>query len=139
MPPTYQQYKTFLGTQGAQGQGESFPAVDTALGIIKTAAVSFDHLTNSPDWDRFLSYIQAMVEEQTKAKEAWLKALTEAVKDEDIRNAQNGYHTANGALKALEQIVALPQKLKDSYDDIRERHSQRFQSDHNQTAVNHLP
>ena len=116
MPPSYTEWK--------QRSGESVgtvhnPSFETALGMIKTAAVSFEHLTNDPHWDRFLSYMQEQYEENKKARAMYSEGCAKAMTDEGIRACQMSFARADAKVEVLEFLLGLPHQLMESYGKVK--------------------
>ena len=125
MPPTRQEVQSYLRTAQGESLGRPYiPGIDTALGMIKTAAVSFEHLTNNPDWDRFLSYVQGLIDETRKQRERALSLCAESIFDSEIRKAQIDYHRADGQIDVLEKVIALPVQFKDAWAGVKELKSE---------------
>lgn len=117
MPPTLAQYREYLKHK------ESIPelpetSIDAALGMIRTAAVSFDHLTNQPEWDRFLSMVQAKYEESKKERDLSLSVCGGAVGDA-LGHAQLSYQYLRGHVEALEWALGLPHQVMESYRGLK--------------------
>ena len=117
MPPTYADY---LASLQHQERVSSTPAtsIDTALGMIKTAAVSFDHLTNQPEWDRFLSMVQGKYEDGKREKDQSLSLCGGAVGDA-LGHAQLSYQYWRGYKDALEYVLGLPHQVMESYQELK--------------------
>ena len=94
-------------------------SLDTALGMIKTAAVSFEHLTNDPHWDRFLSNLMGMYEEAKIQREQSKVALTSFFSDSGMREAQCMFHRWDAQVLLLEQIMSLPTQLREQYKGLQ--------------------
>jgi hypothetical protein len=118
MPPTYAEFKTLIGESVGRTH---VPAYETALGMIKTAAVSFDHLTNDPHWDRFLSYVQAKLDDAKKLRMESLEACGHVSAEGPLRQAQFQFNRHDAVVKALEDLIGLPIQLKQSYQEIKEK------------------
>lgn len=116
MPPTYQQYKAFQTYQETTQAHK--PTIDTAMGMIKTAAVSFDHLVNQPEWDRFLSMIQGKYEDGKREKDQSLSLCGGAVGDA-LGHAQLSYQYWRGFEDALEYVLGLPHQVMESYRELK--------------------
>ena len=119
MPPTFAEYQALLSHQESQGRTH-IPALETALGLIKTAAVSFEHLTNDPHWDRFLSYLQGMLDQARKDAQHWMQIVVD-VDGATLQHAQRQYHAAHAQVLVLERIMSLPHELKHAHDEIKAR------------------
>lgn len=117
MPPSRAEYLKLLDQQESKGR-PYHTTLDTAMGMIKTAAVSFEHLTNTPEWDRFLSYAQAKLDEAKKERERFLSYCGGAVGDALIQS-QLKYQSCDGYVRALEELMGLPNQLLQSYRDIK--------------------
>ena len=78
------------------------------------AAVSMQNVTGDPDWDRFLTYIQATIEDANKAK----AGHESAVMDPRLTNADAiMVHKVQALLmgeriRVLEAVLAIPADLK---------------------------
>ena len=115
MPPSYTEWK--------QRSGESVgtvhnPSFETALGMIKTAAVSFEHLTNDPHWDRFLSHVQDRLAIAKRDQSMWLEVCAAASEEQEIRKAQLNYHLMTGKVHAYEEMLILPHQVMEEYKKV---------------------
>jgi hypothetical protein len=117
MPPSRSEYLDFLKHQ-ENVKGTPAPNIDVALGMIKTAAVSFDHLTNNAEWDRYLSMVQGELEAVKKEREESLSLCGGAVGDALLR-AQLAYQYHNGYVKALEVMLLLPRQVIEQYEGLK--------------------
>lgn len=115
MPPSRIDFATYNESLGRSHQ----PAIDTALGMIRTAAVSFEHLTNNQEWDRFVSIIQNKYEIAKKERDESLAMLGEAWKEEDIRYHSKNYNFFKGVTVALEEMIHLPHQVMDQYRELK--------------------
>lgn len=117
MPPTRQE---FLHLVQQESLGRPYQtSVDTALGMIKTAAVSFEHLTNDPNWDRFLSYVQAKLDEAKKEREQWLSHCGHVGEEASLRHSQMQYNRFDAVVKVLEEVMGLPIQLQQTYQEVK--------------------
>lgn len=117
MPPTFAEFKALQLSGESVGRIHT-PAVETALGMIKTAAVSFEHLTNTEHWDRFLSYLQAMLEEAKKESRYYMDLALNSDGGAQT-HAQRMYHRADANVKLLETIMGLPNKFMMEYQQLK--------------------
>jgi hypothetical protein len=117
MPPSRSEYLDFLKHQERVSSTPA-PNIDVALGMIKTAAVSFDHLTNKAEWDRYLSMIQGELEAVKKEREGSLSLCGGAVGDALLR-AQLAYQYHSGYVKALEAMLSLPRQVIEQYEGLK--------------------
>ena len=112
MPPTRQEYLSLI-QQESLGR-PYITSLETAVGMVKTAAVSFEHLTNNPEWDRFLSYIQADLEGHLKERNECLRLCGET--SDELARVKYQYH--KGYVEALEKVMALPNELLRVYQEL---------------------
>ena len=117
MPPSRSEYLDFLKHQ-EQISATPAPNIDVALGLIKTAAVSFDHLTNNTEWDRYLSMVQGELEAVKKEREESLSLCGGAVGDA-LHRAQLSYQYHCGYVKALEVMLGLPRQVMEQYEGLK--------------------
>lgn len=117
MPPTFAEFKALQLSGESTGRVHT-PALETALGMIKTAAVSFEHLTNTEHWDRFLSYLQPMLEEAKKESRYYMD-LTLNNDGDAQKHAQRMYHRADANVQLLNTIMDLPNKLMMEYQQLK--------------------
>ncbi|MEQ1844122.1 MAG: hypothetical protein ABL983_00925 [Nitrospira sp.] len=94
-------------------------SIDTALGMIKTAAVSFEHLTGNEHWDRFLSMVQGCLDEAKKERDMWLLVCANEGDITKLRDAQLAYQVHSGRVSALEEVVLLPRQLVEQYKGLK--------------------
>lgn len=116
MPPTRAEFLAYQESFGERYR----PMHDTLQGVIKTAAVSFEQLTNDPHWDRFLSYIQAQLDEAKRAQEEWLGNCGNEGNSHALRLSQMQYQYHHGRVKALEEVMGLPSQLRSAYEQVKE-------------------
>ncbi len=112
MPPTRQEYLSLL-QQESLGR-PSITSLETAVGMVKTAAVSFEPPTNTPEWDRFLSYIQADLEGHIKERNECLHLCGET--PDELARVKYQYH--KGYVDALEKVMSLPNELLRTYQEL---------------------
>ena len=113
MPPTKALFETYLESI----HKTPTPTINVAMGMLKTAAVSFDHLTNDPHWDRFLSLLQAKYEDAKKERDRWKELMTLSFSDSGLREAQCAYHGFRAQVELLEYILGLPHEIRNSYEE----------------------
>jgi len=116
MPPSYAEWK--------QRSGESvgtthMASAEMALGLLKTSAVSFEHLTGNEHWDRFLSHVQDRLEVKKKEQVSFLELCGSSGEEGILRMAQLQYQYATGYIKALEELVTLPHQVMDAYVKVK--------------------
>jgi hypothetical protein len=92
------------------------------VNMLIQAAVSMEKLTNDPDWDKFVSYIQGaleLVQEQAVGyKERLADPLT--VGQEDIARIKAALTLLKGQELALEWLIDIPKALKAQGDLARD-------------------
>ena len=115
MPPSKADYLAHV--ESIEAARRKSPEV--VLGMLKTAAVSFEHLTNDPNWDRFLSYLQEKYEETKKERAAYLEGCAKATLDETIRGCQILYARADAKAELLEWVMGLPCQLMGAYQEVK--------------------
>ena len=115
MPPSRAE---FMAHQAAVMQVPQ-ASLDTALGMIKTAAVSFENLTNDPHWDRFLSQLQSLYETAKEKREEWKGLIASSFSDSSMREAQCQFHRCDAQVMLLEHILCLPTQLRGMYDELK--------------------
>lgn len=91
---------------------------DLAADIVRTAAVSFEHLTNNPEWDRFLSIVQERYEVAKKEREHQLSLCGGAVGDA-LESARLVYQFLDGRVKAFEEVLGLPHQVMEAYQSVK--------------------
>ena len=92
---------------------------DLAADIVRTAAVSFEHLTNNPEWDRFLSMVQAELERCKAERDRCLSECGEAASEDMLRHWQLQYQFHKGSVKALEGVMGLPHQVMEAYQSVK--------------------
>lgn len=117
MPPSREEYLRLIRSGESIGRPH-MPSMDTALQMIKTAAVSFEHLTNQPEWDRFLSMVQAQYEGAKRERDLSLSLCGGAVGDALVMS-QLAYQHAKGKVDAFEVVLGLPLQVMKTYQDVK--------------------
>lgn len=87
-----------------------------ALEMMAQAAVAAENLTGYPEWDLFLSYIQAAIE-TTKGHQTSFDAILKdpLITDEnELRRARIAYFQCAERVLAWEVVLQLPKDLKES-------------------------
>jgi len=79
--------------------------------ILQSAAVSSEHLTQSPEWNAYLEKLQVLLNDAKVSAATWLERLGGAMEDKDVRVAQFNYQAAHARVKTLEEVMALPSEL----------------------------
>lgn len=115
MPPTKTEYIAYLEKQNESTR----PSMDMALGLIRTAAVSFDHLTGNEHWDRFLSIIQNKLEVSHEEETLFLLECGSAASEAVLREAQLKYQFERGYKAALAEVIRLPHQLMETYKGVK--------------------
>lgn len=118
MPPSIADYKARLAQKHQETIHQSQMSGETMMGILKTAAVSFDHLTGSDEWNRFLSMIQGKLEDKKREREALLLLCGGAV-GPALDQARLGYQFHDGFVKALEEVALFPSQVMGIYRDMK--------------------
>jgi len=90
----------------------------TAYEALAQAAVSAGKVTTDPDWDRFLSYIQAAIEKQTVVVNSLHAALAEPsmVNPDQLLETKIQLIRVQAWIDAYEEVIAIPKKLKDGIE-----------------------
>lgn len=109
MPPTRAEFEKYMSRQYGYT-----PVADVSNGYLKTAAVSFEHLTNHEHWDRFLSHIQEYLNQIKQERDGLLSYCGGAVGDALVQS-QLRYQDLKGQVKALEFVMGLPVQIMQSY------------------------
>ena len=115
MPPSFKEFQIHQESLGNQHK----PSADIAMGLLRTAAVSFEHLTNDPHWDRYLSILQQRYEEVKQERNRWKELMTLRFSDSDLREAQCAYHKFHAQVELLEYILGLPYEIRNSYSSVK--------------------
>jgi len=115
MPPSKAEYIAYLEKQ----KDTTKPSIDMALGLIRTAAVSVEHLTGNEYWDRFLSIAQHKLELVKKEQAEWLLICGNAAPEFNMREAQLKYQFTKGYVEALEEVIRLPHQLMETYKGVK--------------------
>ena len=79
--------------------------------LLKQAAVDAAKLTGAPEWDKFLTQVQAILEEHQKGVQVYGEACTRAFTELDRTIAQVEYHRHHAAVEVLTQVMSIPQQL----------------------------
>ena len=117
MPPTYADFKQrsgeSVGTQHTQ-------SIDVALGLLRTAAVSFEHLTGNEYWDRYLSNLQELLNVATKERARYQEYTLNVYNEQAMREGQCKYHEFDAQVKLLQHIMGLPYEIINSYARVKQ-------------------
>lgn len=113
MPPSQREVLQFLEKKQSH---QPSPAIDA--GLLKSAAVSAEKLTGTPEWDRYLSYMQAEREEFQKQYIGWREKLEYAKSQEDVKECQINCAIYKSCVQVLEKFMELPATL------MKEHHAQ---------------
>lgn len=119
MPPSLKDYKLYQEVMGDRPK----PVAEIAMGLLRTAAVSFEHLTGSPEWDRYLSILQGKYEDIKRERDRWKELMTLRFSDSDLREAQCMYHGFRAQAELLEYVLGLPYEIRNSYVGMKETKS----------------
>lgn len=109
MPMTRDEYaKHVVGRLGDLSHERDIRRLET----IRQAAVQANLLTGDRNWDRFLSYLQAMVEKYEQLMVAARdRILVDAVDAEEIRHLRLQVARASEAITVLKAVMAAPKVL----------------------------
>ena len=87
---------------------------DTKRGtMLQQAVVSAEHMTGDSDWDKYLTFIQAKIEDAQKTVDAHKDTIMLSVDDPAIRTCQLKHAYARGLLDAFVEARNLPKTLKE--------------------------
>jgi hypothetical protein len=81
------------------------------LGLLKSAAVQQEKLTGSPEWDQFLTKVQARRDEFWKQYESWRERLEFAKTDDMVKECQINVALYKNCALALDEIMDLPGQI----------------------------
>src|SRR5690349_9144060 len=115
MPPSKADYLAHVESTDAARR----KSPEVVLGMLKTAAVSFDRLTNNDDWNRYLSYLQEKLDAAVKERDMWLQVCGVEPKENELRHAQLSYQHWYGYVKALQEAMGLPSQLMGAYQEVK--------------------
>jgi hypothetical protein len=88
------------------------PEQVTAAKTISRQAVNMKHLTNDPNWDMFLSFIQSTLDEAEVMMAYYTEALQSVkTKDEDMAQLKRGYLVSNERYNILTNLIELPKAI----------------------------
>lgn len=118
MPPSIAEYKARLAEKHKETVHQSQMSGETMMGVLRTAAVSFDKLTSSDEWNRFLSKVQGELETAQGERQRSLLACGGAVGDA-LHAAQLQYQHYNGYVMALEKMTTFPHQVMSVYQDVK--------------------
>jgi len=108
MPPSLREFKAKVPTSHVQPAGEY-------ADLLRAAAVSSEKLTGQPEWDSYLSKLQAMLEEAQVAAAGWLERCGQALEDKDVRIAQFNYQACKARVTTLQEVMLLPQAIIEAH------------------------
>ncbi len=94
-------------------RAESAAAHRPQLEMLAQAAVKAELLTGDPNWDRFLSYLQAAAEATEAQRDGFAAIIADpaTVNHERIMGAKIGLAECKGRLEAWNAVIALPKDL----------------------------
>jgi hypothetical protein len=85
--------------------------------LLRSAAVSAEKLTQRPEWDSFLTKVQARRDEFWKQYESWREQLEIAKNEDAVKAAQINCAIYKNCAFALDEIMALPGELIKEHKD----------------------
>lgn len=113
MPPTLSEVRA------AQAPTRLREQLAETEGLLKSAAVSSEKLTGSPEWDQYLQKLQPLLDEAKKECTDWLARLAAAGGDTDVRVAQFNYHYWNSRVILLQEVMLLPKAIMEAHRESR--------------------
>lgn len=89
--------------------------------LLEQSVVSAESLTNDPNWNVFLQYLQSDMKRWEGMRDGMLNILRDptVVNHEQIIAAKIGYAEADGYIKALQAVIAKPKDIVDDGKDAR--------------------
>ena len=99
-------YDSLLERDLSQRRKEAAPMIARTL----QAAVAAEHLTGTPEWDYFLSLVQARRDQLVSEREHHAQAAldgTSSAREGHLRD----YHRASAGLEALDFVLTIPRKV----------------------------
>jgi len=106
MPPTRREVEANFKPQAPAVQHDQYWST-----LLKSAAVSSEHLTGSQEWDRFLERVQPLLNDAKQSAAMWLERLAGALSESDVRVAQFNYQACKARIETLEEVMALPREI----------------------------
>lgn len=84
------------------------------LTAIRQAAVSAEHLTSDPDWDKFLGYLQDALRANVAARDAFITDLVNplVVNPDEIAKRRIAVLRLNERIDILSFVMTMPEQLK---------------------------
>ena len=104
--PTRSDYEKWLEEKGAKVI--PFP-IDP--GLLKSAAVSAEKLTGNAEWDKYLTQLQALLQESQLSAQQWLERLGGALTERDVKECQLNYQACLSRATTLQEVMQLPQNI----------------------------
>lgn len=108
MPPSLKEFNARREAQIAAQKEASFLQGQ----YLKQAAVKADLLTQHDGWDYFLSVLQAKLDEAKAEEFEWMQKSAVALSELDCKIAQLNYAIRRARVEVLEEVMALPGKMK---------------------------
>ena len=105
MPVTEQQYQAYLERR----KKDAPPPVDP---LLEQAAVKAALLVGTPEWDWFLTRLQAIREKADLAAKEWLDRLSRSFDETSRCTAQVEYHVHHAVVQTLDEVIALPSQYE---------------------------
>ena len=86
-----------------------------ALATIRQAAVSSERLMGTPEWDIFLSYLEASVIEAAKSRDAYMRDIANPLLVDANAVAQKRIAVIrlNDRIDTLQRVMAMPLEIRD--------------------------
>jgi hypothetical protein len=83
------------------------------LTVIRQAAVAAEYLLGTPEWDVFLSYLQAGVVEAAKARDGFMRDLANPLLVDPNAVAQKRIAVIrlNDRIETLQRVIAMPVEI----------------------------
>ena len=97
-----------VATQQQKGQDR-----DRALNLdlLKSAAVSAEKLVGTPESDKYLQFLQPLLEQAEAEATHWLENMGNAMEEQHLRLAQCNYHQWVSRARTIKELMELPNQI----------------------------
>ena len=113
-------FKEFQARKAAKDKAEGKGTNVRAVQYLKADAVEAAKLTGNDQWDRFLSKVQALLNDAKAQYEDAQRKLPYIIEDNMTMQAKLLFAFHTGRAKAYEEVINLPKEIVDYYNSLKE-------------------
>ena len=111
MRPTIDEYKKQIAATKERWKERE---IIQAATMVQQAAVSAEHLTGIPEWDKYLTTIQPLLNQANSALKVRADLMPYAVDDRAIRQLQIEHAYLKGQVEAFQKAMDMPKDIIES-------------------------